>query len=108
MDQSIGRRHPGQKTISGRRDGLRAAVSMGHRGEIGFAKIFTRSPIAVEREGRGSRAIAARRAAEHAGKTVAPPSRTGDRVIGVILVEGSDLADRHIEKRDLGFENIPE
>ncbi len=81
---------------------------MGHRGEVGFAKIFARSPATVERKSRSSRAIASGRAPENAGKTIAAPSRAGDRVIGIVLVEGSDFADCHIEKRNLGFENIPE
>src|SRR5438270_8589023 len=38
MDQSIGPRPPGPKPIFGRPDGLRAAVSMAHRGGTGLAK----------------------------------------------------------------------
>src|SRR5947209_4591039 len=102
MDQSIGRGYPSPKTISRRRDGLRAAVSMRHRGEIGLAKIFARLPATVERESRSSRAIAARRATEDASKWLATPSRAGDRVIGIILVEARDGAYRPIEKPNLG------
>src|SRR6202790_24005 len=106
MDQRIGRRHTVAKAISSRHDRLHGAVSVGHCGQVGLAKIFARSPIAVERKRRRSCAIAAGRATEDTGKIVAAPVRAGERIVGVILVERSDLANCRVKQRDLCFENI--
>src|SRR5258708_36312655 len=98
----------GAKPTPPRHARLGAAVSMGHGGEIGLAKIVARAPGAVEREISSSRAIAAGPAPKNAGKVVAAPARAGDRVVGVLLVERGALTDGRVKQRDLRFDNIPE
>src|SRR5258708_36237660 len=98
----------GAKPTPPRHARLGAAVSMGHGGEIGLAKIVARAPGAVEREISSSRAIAAGRAPKNAGKVVAAPARAGARGVGAILAESGGIAGGRVKQRELRTAHVPE